>query len=442
MKFALDKNSLSDFNLSVQKEWLEVNQLGSYSSSTIYGLNSRRYHGLFNVSSKDCKNKFNLLSKFEETIFVKEHSFELSTNQYENNIYPAGYKFLQKFSLDPFPKFTYLVSDRRIEKTILLIHDQNLLLIRYALKNAGPPVKLVLKPIIGSRYTHELIQNIQGINVDSYVEENVVKIAPRPEIPELVMFFKKGAYTPAPLWYHNFLYIKDSDTFTEKNKGKEDLLNPGFFTCDLSPYETFDLFIYTDNCFNHNFEELYRREKEYRNHHKPHVNKLPKFVQDISKKVETIPLLNAEKTKLCSPDFYKPEFNIREFILSLFGTLIVKDKTTFKKIINLLIQNIEKGLFYFNNSNKNNVNNTYADASLLLIKLGYHFYRLYNDKKFLENNMFEPFVEIIEHYCKGTNFNIYMDKDGLIFSGGKNISTIFCHIKANLRFIKYFVQFC
>ena len=108
MKIELEKNILENFESAMKTEWLEINDLGSYSSSTIYGLNSRRFHGLFNVPAKEPGKKINLLSKFEETVFVKDHSFELSTNQYENCVYPSGNRYLEKFSLNPFPKFSFI----------------------------------------------------------------------------------------------------------------------------------------------------------------------------------------------------------------------------------------------------------------------------------------------------------------------------------------------
>jgi len=196
MNIFKDKNILKEFDLASQMEWLEFNNLGSYSSSTVCGLNNRRFHGLFNIhSEKDGKN-INLLSKFEETVFLGEHSFELSTNQYQNSVFPLGYTYLEKFSLNPFPKFSYLIDGRRLEKTVILLHNKNLLLVRYDLKNNGDPIKLVIKPIIGGRYSHKLVENVQGINPDSYMEQNIVKIAPKSNIPELNVIS------------HNFLKIK------------------------------------------------------------------------------------------------------------------------------------------------------------------------------------------------------------------------------------------
>ena len=40
-----DKESCRDLKVALTREWLETNGIGGFSSSTISGLNTRRYHG-------------------------------------------------------------------------------------------------------------------------------------------------------------------------------------------------------------------------------------------------------------------------------------------------------------------------------------------------------------------------------------------------------------
>jgi urocanate hydratase len=42
----LSQNSLTHFDEVIEKEWLITNGLGGYSSSTVLGINTRKYHGL------------------------------------------------------------------------------------------------------------------------------------------------------------------------------------------------------------------------------------------------------------------------------------------------------------------------------------------------------------------------------------------------------------
>ena len=42
----LDGSNQDQLELLLAREWLDVNHLGGYASSTVAGLNTRKYHGL------------------------------------------------------------------------------------------------------------------------------------------------------------------------------------------------------------------------------------------------------------------------------------------------------------------------------------------------------------------------------------------------------------
>ena len=42
----LSHEMLSNFDDAIRKEWIVTNGLGGYASSTILGINTRKYHGL------------------------------------------------------------------------------------------------------------------------------------------------------------------------------------------------------------------------------------------------------------------------------------------------------------------------------------------------------------------------------------------------------------
>jgi len=46
------KETCGDLDAAVRREWLETNGLGGFASSTIIGLNTRRYHGLLVAATK------------------------------------------------------------------------------------------------------------------------------------------------------------------------------------------------------------------------------------------------------------------------------------------------------------------------------------------------------------------------------------------------------
>ncbi len=426
MNITFDENICGNFNIAANKEWLETNELGGYSASTIYGLNNRRYHGLFVIPVGTSAEKTIILSKFEESVFVGKQVYELSTNQFSGGIYPDGFQHLISFSLDPFPRFLYQIDGRRLEKTIFMLHDQHTLVVRYEYKNQGPPFNLVLKPMIAGREISDLSHEVSTINTDSYLESGVVKLAPKDTIPELKIYYQSGEYLPAPLWYHSYIYEKD---FRRKQRPDqsmiEDLYNPGFFTCTLEPYETFDMFISVDKLNQMDYESLYRREKLFRRTFDPAVEKMPMVAKEISKRVESLAQVKSDSIPVHVSGYPIDKMETREMLFSLWGLAILdKNKIQIQKSIQDYLTHLNRGLLPDSIGHLTE-KATYksADLSLIFINLLYYLYHSRINQEFLAKNLFEPCVEIIEAYLKGITPHIRQDEDGLIYSGSNSISS-------------------
>src|SRR3977135_2299893 len=93
------QQTFGDLDAALRREWLETNGLGGFASSTIIGLNTRRYHGLVISATEPPVGRLVLLSRLEETLFIDGRVFELSANQYPGVIYPQGFLYLKQFRL-------------------------------------------------------------------------------------------------------------------------------------------------------------------------------------------------------------------------------------------------------------------------------------------------------------------------------------------------------
>jgi len=128
-----DETVCGNIKVALEKEWLETNGLGGYSSSTIIGINTRRYHGLLIAPTEEISQRILFLSKLEEHIIIDHHSYYLSCNIYPNAIHPTGFIYLKEFRIDPFPTFVYKVNDVTIEKKVFMIYGKNTVAIMYRL---------------------------------------------------------------------------------------------------------------------------------------------------------------------------------------------------------------------------------------------------------------------------------------------------------------------
>ena len=151
-----DKNSLGNFSISSQLEWLETNGLGGWSGSSLSGCNTRRYHGLLMASIKPPTERMLLVSKLDETIFQDGNQYELASNDYGDVIHPKGFQFMTSFRKDFFPEWIFEVAGIRLRKTITMVFGENTTLIRYEVLNADKPFTLQLLPLIAARGYHSL----------------------------------------------------------------------------------------------------------------------------------------------------------------------------------------------------------------------------------------------------------------------------------------------
>jgi len=62
----VDKTILQDFHKSLKLEWLETDGVGGYASSTVLGINTRRYHGMLVAAASPPVVRRLLLAKVEE----------------------------------------------------------------------------------------------------------------------------------------------------------------------------------------------------------------------------------------------------------------------------------------------------------------------------------------------------------------------------------------
>jgi len=416
MRLKFEKDILENLEKSIKYEWLEYNRKGAYSSSTIIGMNTRREHGLLSIPHQNDEQTAVILSKLEESVFVDNHLYEISTNHYSENIFPEGYHFLEKFSLAPFPSFYFSIEDRLIQKTLFLHHERNILVVRYTLKNQGHPVKLVIKPFLAGRSNQELAAERQGLNTDSYLGQNFVRWAPRPDIPELNVHYNRGEFIPATLWYHNFFYRNDDNSDFKRT---EDLLNPGFFQAELQPYQNLDLFITTEDIsdLSLEYEQMYREQASLRisseeNALLPVLQNGFSIAADSSKK--TIPM-----------SFLKSDRSLRNVLFCMPALLTVKNSgEQFLSLFTEIMDGLEQGLLpiEFPYSQKENVYQQ-ADTPLWLINHAYSYFLHTDDDSIFSDEMIQKFKSIIEAFTKGTYANIYTDKSGLVFSGDKTTNS-------------------
>src|SRR5690242_4644469 len=96
--FSQDLSVLS-FEAQLEREWLATNGVGGFASSTIPGVNTRKYHGLLVAAMTPPVRQMVLLSRVEEFVLRDGRSQQaLSSCEYPGVIHPRGHEALRAFN--------------------------------------------------------------------------------------------------------------------------------------------------------------------------------------------------------------------------------------------------------------------------------------------------------------------------------------------------------
>jgi len=426
MSIEINADILQNLEWSQTYEWLERNKTGAYAASTVTGMNLRRTHGLFVVTSPEKNNRIILLSKLEDSVFLGNSLYELSANRYADTVFPKGFEYLQKFEMKPFPCFTYQIEDRLIQKTLFLLQDKNILVVRYELKNQGPPIKLVIKPFLAGRDSYQLIKENLGLNTDSYLGQSWVRWSPRADLPALYIYFNHGEFIPASLWYHNFFYPLDEAKGQEKT---EDLFNPGFLQFQLKPYDTLDLYVSTEdlNINELDYEKLYRLEASRRFYPRKGNESHARYL-DLQATFSG--MLLSDEFQMPPVSLLMKERALRDRLIMMPAILLSENGPAhFRHLIIKILKELDNGLLPILVTENSTPFYGAADLSLWIFELAYAYFMETHDRKFFEEKLFDILRSIYEAYAKGTSGNIYLDKDGLLVSGNHTLNSSWIPLK-------------
>src|SRR6266852_5624924 len=184
----IDQESCRNLETALSREWLETNGIGGFSSSTITGLNTRRYHGLLTAATKPPVGRLVLLSKLEETLTIDGRRYELSANQYPGVVHPEGFKYQTGFRLDPFPVFTYEVEGVRLEKRVFMVQGENTTVVQYEMHalpdgRATAPIVLEVRPLIAFRDYQSTTHENDDLNPNVENENGLTTGKPYSDLP-------------------------------------------------------------------------------------------------------------------------------------------------------------------------------------------------------------------------------------------------------------------
>lgn len=155
--YVFDKKTCNDLNAAITLEWLCTNGRGGFATGTVAGVNTRKYHGYLVAAARPPVERYVLVSRLEDRIWIDEKSFALSTNEFPDIIDPQGYRNLIGFEFRTGPVWRYNCDGAIIEKSVVFFHGQDAVSVRYELVSAPPgrpDIRLHVSPMLAGRHFH------------------------------------------------------------------------------------------------------------------------------------------------------------------------------------------------------------------------------------------------------------------------------------------------
>lgn len=216
-----------------EREWLLTNGLGGYASSTLCGMNTRRYHGLLVAALKPPAARTLLVSKLEEVINTGNVDYLISTNAYPGTIYPEGYRWLRDFTLDDAAvAMRFNAGGTELEKRIAMVPGENTTRVTYR-NTSAESYTLHLTPLVNARDFHGETRGEFDFAVQpgAWSEGMSVRLVPW-WLPEGFWIYADGGiWQDDRAWYYNMAYA------WERRRGLQDLDNhfsPGHLMVTLA----------------------------------------------------------------------------------------------------------------------------------------------------------------------------------------------------------------
>ena len=418
-----DKKKLVNLEFSLNHEVLRSNAAGAFLATTVVGCNTRKYHGLLVVPQPQLDtNNHVLLASLDETVIENKEEFHLGVHMYPGGVFaPRGHKYLRDFTADPMPKMTYRIGSVVLNKELIFSSSEARVFVRYTLEDAAATVTLRVLPFLAFRNVHILTHE----NHDASRKVELVKNGASWQLYKdyshlFIQFSKSVEYTHIPHWYYNMYYVREDERGYE---ACEDQFVPGFFEIQMKKGDSVILSASLEEKNPSAIKRQCEAEEKKLLPQKDYADCLVKASQQF--------IIRDERGARLWAGF--PWFGScsRDTFLSLPGIALAQgDEKTFKEAIDYLVSRMQ-GPFFSNRYYQKSLYYTAVDSPLWFFwNLQCYEKMLGKDKKSIWHKYREPLTTILESYIAGTNFNVHVQENGLLYAGNADLALTWMNVFA------------
>ncbi|HCU19028.1 MAG: amylo-alpha-1,6-glucosidase [Bacteroidetes bacterium GWE2_41_25] len=401
-----DKSQVVNLEYSLSREMIRSNRAGSYSSTTIVGCNTRKYHGMLICPVDQLGGERHvLLSTIDITVVNNDKSFNIGLRKYKGDYFnPKGHKYLEDFNTDSIPARIYRVGEVLLKIDRLLVHYEEQFMQRMTILEASEPMKIQMRPFLAFRSIHELTHANMTANTKVDFIENGIRAKLYEGFPFLnLQFSTKVEFVPVPDWFLGIEYPE------EQKRGydySEDLFTPGFFEFDAKEGDVIVFSASTKEEKTSGLKQKFTKTVSGKIPRSNFVNCLKNAAQQFIEK-------RGGNTVLIAGYHWFGAWG-RDTFISLPGLALARHRLAlYRDVIDTQVSRMKDGLFQ-NTGNAGRHTYNSADAPL------WFFWSLQQYFEQKGTDCWERYGDaaksVINAFAKGTIYNIRMSENGLIYA--------------------------
>ncbi len=409
-----DKTELVNIPFSKKKEIVRCSRTGAFATTTLLGLNTRKYHGLFILPQEKVDGERHVLvSSLNESIVIDDMEFHLGMHQYRGGVYdPKGNKYLQKFVADTIPVYYFRVGRFNFTKELLFSDHSERLIIKYTILDDFESASFQFQPLLAFRQIHQLTHKNDQVNTSFDTVQNGVKYCLYDNYTPIYLQSSENIdYQHNPNWYFNFEYEEELNRGYD---GHEDLINLGSINVSVKSKELY-FSIGTEPIDPQDIAKIFNEEL---NGHRSRNS----FLHCLQNAAEQFIIERNGKTQIIAGYPWFGRWG-RDTFISVPGlTLSVVNKPQLcKTIIDDMLSEMKDGLFPNIGSGDQAAYNS-VDAPLWFFRALQQYASYTHSEKKIWKEYGPVMKDILNAYRNGSMYNIKMLENGLIYAGKEGVA--------------------
>jgi len=411
-------------DLLLEREWLLTNSRGGFSSGTVAGCNTRRYHGLLVGSLNPPANRVVGLSCCREIIRVRGLEVDLGTFEFDKQQALNGLRFAVSFRKDMGVHFDYDFGVIELTRSIYLLGEMDTVAVVYQFSNVCEPFEFEVRPLAAVRDFHSLQKSYTPL-LSEWRDEGLAIYAESGDTGELFLASDQMWFESDPQWWNNFLYRQ------ERRRGQdclEDLWSPGVFKCNVESVFSMVLWAGLGPCGEAHLnidvdldiarESLSLRDIEITGEQKIKDPMLEALYRAAGQFVVERQIAGKDSYTILAGFPWFLDWG-RDTFIAFDGLLLCTGR--FEEaagVLETFAAAVSEGMIpnrfddYGNEPHYNSI-----DASLWFVHSAFAYLRATGDRKRFDRRLIWAVRKIVEAYREGTRFGIHADTDGLITGG-------------------------